>query len=81
LIFTGRYEAIRMSKQAIAANPSDLGNIDVGTIGFRFYPFMSSRAGFAFHNEYSIVRQRKAAPVTANDLTTSSVMIGFDFAF
>ncbi len=81
LIFTGRYEAIRMSKQAIATNPSDLGNIDAGTIGFRFYPFMSSRAGFAFHNEYSIIRQRKAAPVTANDLTTSSVMIGFDFAF
>lgn len=81
LVFTGRYEAIRMSKQAIATNPSDLGDIDAGTIGFRFYPFMSSRAGFAFHNEYSILRQRKAAPVTANDLTTSSVMIGFDFAF
>ncbi len=81
LIFTGRYEAIRMSQQAIATNPSDFGNIDAGTIGFRFYPFMSSRAGFAFHNEYSIVRQRKAAPVTASDLTSSSAMIGFDFAF
>ena len=81
LIFTGRYEAIRMSKQAIATNPSDLGNIDAGTIGFRFYPFMSSRAGFAFHNEYALVRQRGAAPVSGADLQSSSVLLGFDFAF
>jgi len=73
LILTGRYEAIRMSKQAVGGNPSDFGNIDAGTVGFRFYPFMSSRAGFAFHNEFSIVRQRKAAPVSALDLTTSSL--------
>jgi hypothetical protein len=81
LVFIGRYEAVRMSKQAFASNPSNFGNIDAGTVGFRFYPFMSSRAGFAFHNEYSILRQRGAAPVSGNDLTTSSVIVGFDFAF
>lgn len=81
LVFIGRYEAVRMSKQAFASNPSNFGNIDAGTVGFRFYPFMSSRAGFAFHNEYSILRQRGAAPVSGNDLTTSSVLVGFDFAF
>src|SRR5580704_7538417 len=69
LILTARYEAIRMSKQAIAGTPSNLGNIDAGTAGFRFYPFMSSRAGFAFHGEYSIMRQRGVAPVSGLDLT------------
>jgi hypothetical protein len=81
LILTASYEAIRMSKQAIAGTPSNLGNIDAGTAGFRFYPFMSSRAGFAFHGEYSIMRQRGVAPVSGLDLTTSSLFAGFDFAF
>jgi len=77
----GRYEAIRMSRQVFATNPSNFGNIDVGTAGFRFYPFISSRAGFAIHTEYSILRQRGAAPVTGRDLTSSSVLIGLDFAY
>jgi len=81
LVFTGRYEAIRMSQQVLDGNPSNLGNIDAGTIGFRFYPFISSRAGFAFHNEVSIVRQRGAAPVSGKDLTSGSAFTGFDFDF
>jgi hypothetical protein len=81
LIFTGRYEAIRMSQQVFDSNPANLGNIDAGTIGFRYYPFMSSRAGFAFHNEFSVVRQRGAAPVSGKDLTSGSVLLGLDFAF
>lgn len=76
-----RYEAIRMSQQVFASNPANFGNIDVVTVGYRFYPFISSRAGFAFHNEYSILRQRGAAPVTGRDLTTSSFLVGFDFAY
>ena len=39
LILISRYEAIRMSQQAIATNPANFGNIDAGTVGFRFYPF------------------------------------------
>jgi hypothetical protein len=77
----GRYEAIRMSQQVFASNPANFGNIDVATVGYRFYPFISSRAGFAFHNEYSILRQRGAAPVTGRDLITSSFLVGFDFAY
>lgn len=76
-----RYEAIRMSRQVFASNPSNFGNIDVVTVGYRFYPFISSRAGFAIHNEYSILRQRGAAPISGRDLTTSSFLIGFDFAY
>jgi hypothetical protein len=51
------------------------------TFGWRYYPFISSRAGFAFHNEYAIMRQRGASPITAQDLTTSSLLAGFDFDF
>ena len=81
LVFTGRYEAIRMQQQVLASNPSNFGNIDSGTAGMRFYPFLSSRAGFALHGEYSWLRQRGAAQVTGNDLTSSSVLLGLDFAF
>jgi hypothetical protein len=77
----GRYEAIRMTQQVFPSNPSNFGNIDAGTIGYRFYPFISSRAGFAFHNEFSIKRQRGAAPISGLDLTTGSVLVGFDFDF
>lgn len=81
LVLIGRYEAIRMSQQVFSTNPSNFGNEDVGTVGYRFYPFISSRAGFAFHNEFSILRQRGAAPISGLDLTTGSVLIGFDFDF
>jgi len=93
LIFVNRYELIRMSQQAFVgdpltgepANPSNAGNIDALTFGIRYYPFINSRAGFAFHNEYSIVWQRNSqiSPVTAGTigLTSSSLLFGFDFAF
>jgi hypothetical protein len=87
LIFINRYELVRMSQQAFtgdgvtAANPSNLGNTDVLTFGVRYYPFISSRAGFAYHGEYAIIRQRGASPVTATDLTSSSLLLGMDFDF
>jgi hypothetical protein len=81
LVLINRYELIRMSRQVFASNPANLGNEDVLTFGYRYYPFLSSRDGFAFHNEYAILRQRGAAPVSGLDLTTSSLLIGFDFAF
>src|SRR5205807_2418390 len=46
-ILIGRYELIRMSRQALDTNAGNLGDIDAGTVGFRYYPFISSRAGFA----------------------------------
>ncbi len=81
LVLINRYELIRMSRQVFATNPANFGNEDVLTFGYRYYPFISSRAGFAFHNEYAIVRQRGAAPISGLDLTTSSLLVGFDFAF
>jgi hypothetical protein len=81
LILINRYELIRMSRQVFATNPANFGNEDVLTFGYRYYPFISSRAGFAFHNEYAIMRQRGAAPLSGLDLTTSSLLAGFDFDF
>jgi hypothetical protein len=92
LILINRLETVRMSRQALAIDPtvpftpgvsvpsSNFGDIDVATVGFRYYPFISSRAGFAFHNEFSIFRQRRISS-TGNDATNSSALIGFDFAF
>jgi hypothetical protein len=81
LILIGRYELIRMSQQALNSTPANLGNLDAGVFGYRYYPFISSRAGFAFHNEFAIVRQRGVAPVPTLDQTNSSLLFGFDFAF
>jgi hypothetical protein len=70
-----------MSQQAFSTNPGNLGNIDSLVFGVRYYPFINARAGFAYHAEYAIVRQRGASPVTATDLTNSSLLFGFDFDF
>jgi hypothetical protein len=81
LIFIQRSEWERMSQQSIPGTPSNLGNIDMYTFGYRYYPIMTSRAGFALHNEYSWVRQRGTAPDAATDLTSSSLLLGFDIDF
>jgi hypothetical protein len=76
-----RSEWVRMSQQAFATNPSNLGDIDNYVFGYRYNPFMTSRAGFAIHNEYSWIRQRGTSPVTGTDLSSNSLMLGFDFDF
>jgi hypothetical protein len=81
LVFIQRSEWERMSQQADTSFKSNLGNTDMYTFGFRWYPIMTSRAGFAWHNEYSWIRQRGLSPVTFTDLTSSSLMSGFDFDF
>jgi hypothetical protein len=80
-ILINRYELIRMSRQALDTNAGNLGDIDALTFGYRYYPFISSRAGFAFHNEYSVVRQRGVSPLLGRDLTSNSLFLGFDFIF
>jgi len=80
-IIINRYELVRMSQQAFSSNPGNLGNLDVLTFGTRYYPFISSRAGFAYHGEYAIIWQKGASPVTFSNLTTSSLLFGFDFDF
>jgi len=81
LIFTGRYELVHMSRQANPANPANLGNVDSFTIGYRWYPIMLSRAGLAFHNEYSQAKTGSSSILTMSDQTNRSVMVGFDFDY
>lgn len=80
LIFIQRSEWVRMSQQSNPLMPSNLGNIDNYLIGFRYMPIMTSRAGFAWHNEYSWIKEYGLAPDGTN-LTGSSLMSGFDFDF
>ncbi len=90
MILIGRYETIRMSQQANGAgyptalggpSPSDYGNISTYTTGFRYNPFMTSRAGFAYHAEYNWFHWIGAAPDGTSNLTSSELLLGFDFAF
>jgi hypothetical protein len=84
LIFLGRYETVRMSQQATPGTPSNFGNITTYTVGYRYNPFMTSRAGFAWHNEYNWLHSDGTGPTiglnTAN-INTSELLIGFDFDF
>ena len=81
LIFIQRSEWERMSQQPSTTFASNFGNIDMYTFGYRWYPIMNSRAGLALHNEYSWSRQRGTSPLTGTDLTSSSLLLGFDFDF
>jgi len=99
LIFIGRYETIRMSRQAdgpaytatgpngiTGPTPSNFGNISTYTIGYRYNPFMTSRAGFAWHNEYNWLHSDGTGPTNSvtgalTNINTSELLIGFDFDF
>ena len=97
LIFIGRYETLRMSQQAngsgytgvgptgiAGASPSNLGNLTTYTIGYRYNPFMTSRAGFAWHTEYNWLHQDGTGPslgLNSANLNTSELLLGFDFDF
>jgi len=66
------------------ASPSNLGNISTYTIGYRYNPFMTSRAGFAWHNEYNWLHQDGTGPTLglgSANVNTSELLIGFDFDF
>jgi len=90
-VFTGRYEMVKMSQQAIAGTPSDLGNINAVSLGWRWYPIMFSRGGLAWHTEFSLAQTKGAPPLSGNgvggvfDATdwvkSYSVFTGFDFDF
>jgi len=84
LIFIGRFETIRMSRQATASNASNLGNISTYTVGYRYNPFMTSRAGFAWHNEYNWLHQDGTGPLVGQrglNVNTGELLMGFDFDF
>jgi hypothetical protein len=81
MIFIGRYETIRMSQQSTPGTPSNVGNISTYTLGYRYNPFMTSRAGFAYHGEYNWFHWDGAAPDGSSNLTSSELLFGIDFDF
>ncbi len=90
LIFLGRYETMRMSRQAngpgyaAGESASDFGNLSTYTVGFRYNPFMTSRAGFAWHNEYNwlhSVGTGQLAGLPTYNVNTGELLTGFDFDF
>src|SRR6266478_6328601 len=80
LFFLGRYELVRMSQQSLVDTPSDMGNADVFTVGYRYYPFMHSRAGLAWHQEFATARFKKTSD-SGQDQRNNSYFMGLDFAF
>jgi hypothetical protein len=81
LIFLARYETIKMSQQSTPGTRSDLGNITTYTVGYRYNPFMTSRAGFAWHNEFNLFHQVGTSALSGTNINTSEVLTGFDFDF
>jgi hypothetical protein len=81
MILLGRYETIRMSQQSTPGTPSNQGNISTYTVGYRYNPFMTSRAGFAYHGEYNWFHSDGTSPVTNTNLTSSELLFGIDFDF
>lgn len=92
LVFIGRYEIVRMDQQGSPSNAGTTGNIDAYSFGYRWYPIMFSRAGLAWHTEYSLTKSIGIIPLSldgsglapATNTTpvwSSSVMAGFDFDF
>jgi hypothetical protein len=77
----GKYEVNRMSRQANPGIRSDSGNLDAWTVGYRWYPIMSPRAGLAWTQEYSRVTNLGAAPLSGLDASHDSYLMGFDFDF
>ena len=89
MILLGRYETIRMSQQANGSgytgpagpSASNLGNITTYTVGYRYNPIMTSRAGLAYHGEYNWFHSDGTSPVSATNLTSSELLFGLDFDF
>lgn len=81
LIFLARYETIRVSQQSTPGTRSDFGDVTTYTVGYRYNPFMTSRAGFAWHNEFNLFHQVGTSALSGTNINTSEVLTGFDFDF
>jgi len=81
LVLIGKYELNRMSRQADPIIPPAIGNFDTWTVGYRWYPIMSTRAGLAWTQEYSRINNPGTAPVSGLDEIHNSYLMGFDFDF
>jgi len=84
LIFKAVYEAERMSQQATPGTAPNLGNINNYSIGYRYNPFMTSRAGFAYFGEFNMFQDAVGPLNSSNKATyqnTSELLFGIDFDF
>jgi hypothetical protein len=92
LVLTQRYETVRVSQQGLNTTASNQGNTDAYSFGLRWYPIMFSRAGLAWHMEYSRVKSIGVVPLSGDGsgnlpllpttpVWSSSAFIGFDFDF
>jgi len=59
------------------------GNISTYTIGYRYNPFMTSRAGFAWHKRIQLAASGRTAQLSGSPAQhhTSELLVGFDFDF
>jgi hypothetical protein len=80
-IAIGKYELNRMSREANPNIRSNLGNLDTWTVGYRWYPIMSPRAGLAWTQEYSRIINAGTAPLSGKDDIRNTFLMGFDFDF
>ena len=92
LVFEYRPEWVRMSQQGNPSNAPTTGNITANSFALRWYPIMFSRAGLAFHAEYSLVKSIGIVPLSVDGsglppltnttpVSSSSLYFGWDFAF
>jgi hypothetical protein len=92
LLFQGRYELVRMSKQGAPAIPKTQGNADAFAFGVRAYPFMFSRDGMALHAEFAMTKTIGTVPLSGDGsgvdpvspttvVWSRSLLLAFDFAF
>jgi hypothetical protein len=92
LVLTQRWEIVRMAQQGLITTPGTQGNIDAYSFGYRYYPIMFSRAGLAWHTEYSITKSIGIVPLSLDGsgllpftsttpVWSSSIFAGFDFDF
>jgi len=96
LVFFGRFEKIAVGQQAFVneGSPSNFGDVTAYSVGYRYYPIMFSRAGLAWHNEYSISKSVGIVPESGDgtglpplpfpnsqNVWSSSIFVGFDFDF
>ena len=81
LILIGKFDTVQMSRQANPATRTALGDLKIWTVGYRWYPIMSSRAGLAWHQEYARGISVGTSPLTHQNDITSSFLMGLDFDF
>lgn len=81
LILMGKYELVNVSQQANPHTPGNLGNLDVWTVGYRWYPIMNPRAGLAWVQEFSQIVNSGVPTLSGKSDLSNSYLMGLDFDF